>query len=230
MFKRVIPSKAEPFISFLIGLLFFGIVFLAVAVLSDKDSSPKNATTETVQEDKNKVEQKKENGLNIITYKAANVQAVDGDTLKVKNNNNKEISIRLLYVDTPESVHPNKTEQSYGKKAGEYTQSIIEQADIVDFIVTGTDKYDRVLALVKVDGESLQQKLLTNGFARIGYVSIDQPSDTDETNAYKKEQLSLFNKYEQQAQSNKLRIWSNKNYVTKDGFNDLITLDEIPNP
>lgn len=229
MFKRGIPSKKEPLISILIGVFLFGIAFLFVTIFSDKTDYANGDGPKSVQESKNAVKQKEENGLNIITYKAENIQVSDGDTLKAINGD-KEISVRLLYVDTPESVHPNKTEQPYGVKASEFTKGIIEQSEEVEFITTGIDNYDRVLALVKVDGVSLQKILLTNGFARIAYVDIDEPSENDETNIYKKEQLALFKKDEAKAKNEKLRIWSNKNYVTNKGFNDFLQIDEIKNP
>lgn len=232
MFKRGIPSKSEPFISVLIGILFVGIVFLTVLFLFEKGHIPyqmKLAPTNEAPTKETVLDDKKENGLHIITYSAKNVRTTDGDTLAVTNNG-KVISIRLLYIDTPESTHPDKKVQAYGKKASDFTRNLIKQAEQVDLIVTGTDKYERVLALVQLDGISLQKTLLINGFARIAYVHLDQPSDTDETNSYKKEQLSRFKDYEQQAQKNKLRIWSNKNYVTTEGFNDSLTITEIANP
>ena len=40
---------------------------------------------------------------------------MDGDTLKV-NFNGKEETIRLLLVDNPDTVHPTKPVQPFGKK------------------------------------------------------------------------------------------------------------------
>ena len=45
---------------------------------------------------------------------------VDGDTIKVLLDN-KEYTVRMLAIDTPESVHPTKEVEYYGKEASEYT-------------------------------------------------------------------------------------------------------------
>ena len=49
------------------------------------------------------------------------VRAVDGDTAVVKVDG-QERRVRFLGVDTPETVHPNKPVQYYGKEASSYTK------------------------------------------------------------------------------------------------------------
>ena len=44
------------------------------------------------------------------------VYVIDGDTFKVKIEN-KTITIRLLGVNTPETVDPRKTKECYGEEA-----------------------------------------------------------------------------------------------------------------
>ena len=45
---------------------------------------------------------------------------VDGDTAKFMYKD-EEITARFLAIDTPETVHPTKEEEKYGKEASEYT-------------------------------------------------------------------------------------------------------------
>ena len=45
---------------------------------------------------------------------------VDGDTFHVTINGEKK-TIRMIAIDTPETVHPTKGEEYYGKEASEYT-------------------------------------------------------------------------------------------------------------
>ncbi|MBQ3764780.1 MAG: thermonuclease family protein, partial [Synergistaceae bacterium] len=49
------------------------------------------------------------------------VRAVDGDTAVIKVDG-QERRVRLLGVDTPETVHPNKPVQFYGKEASRFTK------------------------------------------------------------------------------------------------------------
>ena len=47
-------------------------------------------------------------------------KCVDGDTIRLKINGQKK-RVRLLAIDTPESVTPDKPVQAYGKEASNYT-------------------------------------------------------------------------------------------------------------
>ncbi|SUM72075.1 thermonuclease [Staphylococcus saccharolyticus] len=48
-------------------------------------------------------------------------RVVDGDTF-VAQRNNKDIKVRLIGIDTPETVKPNTPVQPYGKEASNYTK------------------------------------------------------------------------------------------------------------
>ena len=82
---------------------------------------------------------------------AATVErVVDGDTLIVDLNGEEE-RVRLIGVDTPESVHPDESRNSAaGVDASEHTKSIVSVGDEV-FLqqdVSDSDKYDRLLRYV----------------------------------------------------------------------------------
>ena len=49
------------------------------------------------------------------------VKVVDGDTIKVKVGSTTE-TVRLIGVDTPETVHPNKPVEYFGKEASAFTK------------------------------------------------------------------------------------------------------------
>lgn len=96
-------------------------------------------------------------------------EVVDGDTFKILYNG-KETKVRLIGVDTPESVHPTATKNTEeGKRASEYTKSLIEGKKVkLEFDVSQTDKYGRLLAYVYLEsGEMLNKKLLEEGYAKI---------------------------------------------------------------
>ena len=70
---------------------------------------------------------------------ASVIRVVDGDTF-VASVNGTEEKIRLIGVDTPESVHPDKSKNTeQGKAASEYTKSMLQpgtkvwlEADVED--------------------------------------------------------------------------------------------------
>lgn len=124
---------------------------------------------------------------------------VDGDTARFILKK-KEIKVRFLAVDTPESVHPTIGEEEYGKEASEYTCNRLKNAKEIsieyDPDSDKTDKYDRHLVWVYVDDFLLQKELISKGYAEVAYLYGDYLY-TDEL---KKEQ--------DKAKSNNLGIWS----------------------
>ena len=47
---------------------------------------------------------------------------MDGDTLVGSNEQEQNIKIRLIGIDTPETVKPNTPVQPYGKEASDYSK------------------------------------------------------------------------------------------------------------
>ena len=103
-------------------------------------------------------------------------KCVDGDTIKVLLDN-KEYTVRMLAVDTPESVHPTKGVEYYGKEASDYTCEKITNAKKIELEYDDNsekmDKYDRLLAWVFVDDTLLQSLLVENGYAKVAYLYDD---------------------------------------------------------
>lgn len=103
-------------------------------------------------------------------------KCTDGDTASVLLNK-EEIKLRFLAVDTPESVHPTKEEEPYGKEASNYTCNALKNAKKIEIEYDSnsdkTDKYDRHLVWVFVDGELLQEKLIEEGLAEVAYLYDD---------------------------------------------------------
>lgn len=103
-------------------------------------------------------------------------KCVDGDTIKVLLDG-KEYTIRMLAVDTPESVHPTKGVEYYGKEASEYTCNLVTNAKKIEVEYDDDsdkiDKYNRLLVWVFVDGKLLQKSLVENGYAKVAYLYGD---------------------------------------------------------
>ena len=86
------------------------------------------------------------------------VYVYDGDTVKLKTNDDKEYKIRLSGIDAPEY------NQKYGKEAKEYLSSLIYNK-LICIEVLGTDKYDRILATIFYEKENVNCKMLKAGYA-----------------------------------------------------------------
>ena len=124
---------------------------------------------------------------------------VDGDTAKFIYED-EEIKARFLAIDTPETKHPTKGEEPFGKEASEYTCEKLKSADkiVLEFDEDSDekDKYDRYLVWVFVDGDLLQKELVRKGLASVAYLYGD----------YK--YTSELEEAEQLAEDEKLGIWS----------------------
>ena len=103
-------------------------------------------------------------------------KCVDGDTIKVIIDN-KEYTVRMLAIDTPESVQPSKPIEYYGKEASEYTCNKVSNAKKIELEYDPNsdklDKYNRLLAWVFVDNKLLQEELVSNGYAKVAYLYND---------------------------------------------------------
>jgi len=77
------------------------------------------------------------------------VRVADGDTLTMRFEDGAEDRIRLLDVDTPETVHPNRPEECFGAQASEFTETLLGQR--IGIEAMGRDRFDRVLAYVWVE-------------------------------------------------------------------------------
>lgn len=126
--------------------------------------------------------------------------SVDGDTAKFELNG-EIITVRFLGIDTPETVHPTKGEEPYGKDASNFTKEKLQNAKKIeieyDKNADKKDKYDRHLAWIWVDDNLLQKEIIANGLAKT-YMLQDN---------YK--YAGLLQASEETAKEAKLNIWSN---------------------
>ena len=104
-------------------------------------------------------------------------RVLDGDTVEVivdflpKQLGNK-LLVRVWGVDTPEKGWRAKSEKEreMGFEATQFTKKEVANAKNIKINVMGWDKYGgRILGDVIVDGHSLREMLLKNGYAREYY-------------------------------------------------------------
>lgn len=128
-------------------------------------------------------------------------RVIDGDTFEIVNRGKTE-KIRLIGVDTPESVKPGHEVEPYGLEASNYTKKMIKGKIVqLEFDVQERDKYGRLLAYVHIeeDGTFLNAQLLEEGLATVFTVP---PNVRYADN---------FLKIQKKAQQNKKGIWSHIN-------------------
>ncbi len=61
------------------------------------------------------------------TYKVSRV--IDGDTVELMMGG-KKTTVRMIGVDTPETVHPRKPIEPYGKEASEFTTNLLKGEEV----------------------------------------------------------------------------------------------------
>jgi len=96
------------------------------------------------------------------------VRIVDGDTV-VLLLDGKTTTIRLIGVDTPETVHPQKPVEAYGKEASRFLRNLLAGESVyVEYEPTGShlDKYGRTLAYLyrAPDGLFVNLEIVRQGY------------------------------------------------------------------
>ena len=84
-------------------------------------------------------------------------RVIDGDTV-VLQKNGVDYKIRLIGVDTPETVHPLKPVEWYGKEASHFLRNLLRGESVYLAYETKTaelDRYGRVLAYLYRAPDSL---------------------------------------------------------------------------
>lgn len=186
LFKLIIP------VAIVLGLLGFSDVSISKGFINDVTSI---ASSLFEQDTTNKELEKNE-----VTV----AHVVDGDTISVILSNGEKESVRLLLIDTPESVHPNKPVQPFGKEASNFAKETLQEGQTVTLEKGNPerDKYGRLLGYIWIDDTNFNQLMIEKGYARVAYVYEPNTKYLDE-----------FKKAEHKAKERKLNIWSIPGYV-----------------
>jgi endonuclease YncB( thermonuclease family) len=112
-----------------------------------------------------------------VIYDAVITRVIDGDTVAFQADFlpaplKKELSIRVYGVDTPEKGFRAQcpSEAQRGEAASAFTKQMIANSQQRQVVLMDWDKYGgRVLGDVILNGVSLRQQLIANGFAREYY-------------------------------------------------------------
>ena len=137
-----------------------------------------------------------------LMLKAKVIRHVDGDTVKVRISNPpkdlaSEETIRLLGVDTPETVRPNQAVQRFGKEASDFTKNSLLNKDVyLTFDWDLRDRYGRLLAYIYTDrGRCFNAVLIQEGY---GHAYLTYPFQF----------MEEFRTLEQEARQQKRGLWA----------------------
>jgi micrococcal nuclease len=90
------------------------------------------------------------------------IRVVDGDTIVIRYNGEYE-KVRFLCVNTPESVHSDKTQNiPMGKVASRYVQQFVDLEFEVDRL---RGNHGRLLAYIFVNGQNFNLELVKRGLS-----------------------------------------------------------------
>lgn len=189
---------------FSIGITVILILLTVLGLLpSTQQPSPETSTTvEVANQFSTFVKQQK--------YPLVVERVIDGDTIQVKLNH-ESVKVRLLLIDTPETAKEGKTAQPFAEEAKERTSTLLQNAKTIEGafdIGNYTDKYGRALMYVYIDGKLLQEQLVEESLARVGYA---YPPNTT--------LLKDLQVVEAKAKKQKKKIWEKDYYTTNKGFN-----------
>lgn len=158
--------KAKTIIFTIIGIILIEAIFILGIAIATPD-----------QDEPEKPEKKKERQEK--TYIIERV--IDGDTIELENG--KEV--RYIGIDTPETKHPNKEVECYGKKATEKNKELVEGKEIkMKKVISETDQYGRLLRYVWIEDTFVNDYLVKQGFAK----ASTYPPDTKYAEQFKKAQ------------------------------------------
>jgi micrococcal nuclease len=101
-------------------------------------------------------------------------RVIDGDTIEVASRG-ESFDVRLIGIDTPETVHPTEPVECYGLAASRFTTRMLDpdralgdRQDVrLEFDVEPLDRYGRTLAYVWLGEELFNETLVARGFAQV---------------------------------------------------------------
>lgn len=206
----------------LLGIIFGLMVFLITSYYADNTSiqsqayepaESEDAVLETGQEpdyfsdngdeEGSVVESEYQLTEEAIQTNAKVISVVDGDTIEVEMDSEpgKTVRVRLLGINTPETVDPRRPVECFGKQASDFAKRTLSDKRIwleSDPEADEVDKYGRLLRNVFLpDGTDFNAFMVENGYA-YAYVSFPQ-------NKARKTELRAL---EQSAKENNLGLWN----------------------
>lgn len=101
--------------------------------------------------------------------RAVVTEVVDGDTIGLENGK----TVRLIGIDTPETVDPRRPVGCFGKEASNETKSLLTGKQVIlQKDISDTDKYRRLLRYVYLPLDNGQILFVNDYLVREGYAKV----------------------------------------------------------
>lgn len=145
-------------------------------------------------------------GPTVSLAQAVVTRVVDGDTVHVDIGGRAE-KVRLIGVDTPETVHPDRPEEPFGREASAFARAELDGRKIwLELDVRERCKYGRLLAYVWLEQPAsaaeaeVRAKMFNAGLLLDGYAQVmTVPPNVKYTD--------LFVKFQREAREGNRGLW-----------------------
>jgi micrococcal nuclease len=92
-------------------------------------------------------------------------RVIDGDTIEVQVDGHS-FRVRYIGIDTPETAHPQRRFECFGREAAERNRQLVEGKTVgLEKDVSETDSFGRLLRYVWSQGRMVNAVLVDEGFA-----------------------------------------------------------------
>lgn len=119
-------------------------------------------------------------------------RVVDGDTIVVSNKK----TVRLIGINTPETVDPHRPTQCFGKEASDKTKELLLHKVVrLEKDVSEIDRYGRLLRYVFIGNDMINKILVEEGYAQ----AVSYPPDV--------KYIPLLKDAERTARENNKGLW-----------------------
>jgi micrococcal nuclease len=146
------------------------LVFVISALFGFSDGSDKVGESDSAQQTTNRQMQAQANTSLATSSNTAKVTSVvDGDTVRVQRPEGEEETLRLIGIDTPETKHPTKPVECFGRQASQRARDILADRRVTlsfDETQDRRDRYGRLLAyIILPDGTNFNKQMIAEGYA-----------------------------------------------------------------
>ena len=143
-------------------------------------------------------------------YDTIVTRIVDGDTV-VAEVNNKQEKIRIIGINTPESVDPRRPVECFGKEASAKASKLLLNKDVTLENYQERDRHGRMLGYIRLsDGTDFGKEMIETGYAY-------------SFKSYSHRRLAEYNRIEKVARKDSMGLWSPNACLNSNETKELIT-------
>lgn len=208
------------FLSLCVAIMMLIVSFTSCKGKSDASdtNNANNVSNVSEQETVSQTEESKEQ-LEAVTL----VRVVDGDTVVVRRDSGETIKVRLIGIDTPESVNPDTSKNTEsGKAASEYVERElpVNQTYYLEYDEEKEDKYGRTLAYLWYTNDIIEPEndeyvsvfMLNAVLLKKGYATTMKI----EPNV---KYADMFERIKNNAKESKAELWTAADFSNLHGWN-----------